>query len=678
MKHRLSSFIQAITFRYQRTALALLGLLSLVTLVIALSGLGDATLRAEWPRLAGMLACLGVLLGLAWLTPLRLLTVWGQLVLLGLELMAAAGAQLLTAAPLIDYLYLIIVLQGIILFRPWIWAITAVSIWAIWALVRYQLSNDLIAWLQSNLAIAFPATCAIIAVFIYVRHLHRREQMQYMLQQMQQRYAIFSSLLRDIQQRVAQEERQRLLHLLTHEIQQALAVAEQSMNSALITAQSNLGRLQTALELSRATAATAIERLRSTVLALRYLPQQPKLSSPLAAVGALDDSLISPRPNHVLAWILPSLFVSISLGLAMLQPHQLSASGLLWLLALGGLLIIASACTQQARRTLFVHLGLAAQTLTITLMAAVTNLLPLLWGFLLVAWQMASRLSLVQWLLFTALFPLLLALTGLWQPVIIDPTTTVSLILAAMLVSAPLLLARYQMQRRQQVELQVKLLETEMQQQADEIQAITVAAERARLAREMHDDLGSKLVLINLELQLAAELAAEDPVAARDHLVNSRELLHSAWRNLLAVVDANLPVHSETLVADLRQLAMHCAHSTRSRVELDIQGRLDQLTAAVAHCIYRAVQEGLTNACKHARASVIVAQVKAEGDCVVVTITNDDQPDRTLPAIDLGSGSFGLIGLRERVEALGGGFEAGPLPDGGWRLRLVLPTEHKE
>ena len=224
----------------------------------------------------------------------------------------------------------------------------------------------------------------------------------------------------------------------------------------------------------------------------------------------------------------------------------------------------------------------------------------------------------------------------------------------------------------------IELLETEMQQQADEIQAITVAAERARLAREMHDDLGSKLVLINLELQLAAELAAEDPVAARDHLVNSREMLHSAWRNLLAVVDANLPVHSETLVADLRQLAMHCAHSTRSRVELDIQGRLDQLTAAVAHCIYRAVQEGLTNACKHARASVIVAQVKSEGDCVVVTITNDDQPDRTLPAIDLGSGSFGLIGLRERVEALGGGFEAGPLPDGGWRLRLVLPTEHKE
>jgi len=48
------------------------------------------------------------------------------------------------------------------------------------------------------------------------------------------------------------------------------------------------------------------------------------------------------------------------------------------------------------------------------------------------------------------------------------------------------------------------------------------------------------------------------------------------------------------------------------------------------------------------------------------------------PKVDLGSGSFGLIGLRERVELLGGGMEAGPLPDGGWRLRLVIPFEAED
>ncbi|MCX7858775.1 MAG: histidine kinase [Chloroflexus sp.] len=675
MNRRLSSLIQTMTLRYQRAALAFLVLLSLVTLVVALSALGDATLRAEWPRLVGMLACLGVMLGLAWLTPLRILTVWGQLALIGFELAAAAGAQLLTAAPLIDYIYLVLVLQGIILFQPWVWAIMAIGVWAIWAIIRYQLSNDLIGWLQSNLAIAFPATCAIIAAFIYARHVHRSEQMQSLLQQMQQRYAAFSAFLRDVQQRAAREERQRLLRLLTSEVQQALANAEQSVTAALAMAQTNLGRVQAALDLPRAAAATAIERLRATVMALRYQPGNDAQPSRLALAGAVDETLIAPRPNHVLAWLLPSLFVSLSLGLALLQPHPISLGALLWLLALGGLLIVSSACTQQVRHAVFVQLGLAAQTLTITLMAAVTNLVPLLWGLLLVAWQIASRLSFLQWLLFAALLPLLLVVAGFWQSVFLDVTTTVSLIVAIALVSTPLLLARYQLRRRQQVEWQVKLLEAEMQQQASEMQAITTAAERARLAREVHDDLGSKLVLINLELQLAAELAAEDPSAARDHLANSRELLHSAWQSLVAVADADLPVQSATLVESLRQLAMQCAQSTRAQVKLDVQGDVDHLAAPVAHCLYRAVQEGLTNACKHARADAIAVQVKVEGSYVIVTITNNHHPDRVLPPLDLGSGSFGLIGLRERAEALGGGLEAGPLPEGGWRLRLVLPAE---
>lgn len=668
------SLIRTVTSRYQRTALAFLILLSLVTLVVALSALGDATLRAEWPRLAGMLACLGVMLGLAWLTPLRVLTTWGQLALIGLELAAAAGAQLLTAAPLIDYIYLVLVLQGIMLFRPWVWAIMAVGVWAIWAVVRYQLSKDLLGWLQSNLVIAFPATCAIIAAFIYARHVHRSEQMQAMLQQMQQRYAALSAFLRDVQQRAAREERQRLLHLLASEVQQALVNAEQSVTAALAMAQTNLGRVQAVIDVPRAAAANAIERLRATVMALRYQSGSDESPPRLALTGAIDETLIAPRPNHILAWLLPSLFVSLSLGLALLQPHPLSLGVLLWLVALGGLLIVTSACTQQVRHAVFVQLGLAAQTLTIGLMAAMTNLLPLLWGLLLVAWQMASRLSLLQWLRFVAVLPLLLIVVSFWQPFALDVTTTVSLLVAMVLVSAPLLLARYQLRRRQQVEQQVKFLEAEMQQQANEVHKIAVAAERARLAREMHDDLGSKLVLINLTLQVAAELAAEDPAAACDHLANSRELLGSAWQSLLAVVDAELPVGA-TLTETLRQLARQCAQSTRARVELDIQGEVDHLAAPVIHCLYRTVQEGLTNACKHARADTITVQVKVEGGCVVVTITNNDCPDRVLLPVDLGSGSFGLIGLRERAEALGGGLEAGPLPAGGWRLRLVLPAE---
>lgn len=678
MKHRISSFVQAVISRYQRAALAFLVLLSLVVLVVALSALSDPVLRTAWPRLIGMLACLVGMVGLAWITPLRLLTVWGQVILIGLELAAAAGAQLLYPTPLIDYIYLILVLQGIMLFRPWLWAIMAVGIWIIWAIVRYRLSHDLIGWLESNLAIAFPATCAIIAAFIYARHLRRSEQVQQMLQQMQQRSAAFSTFLRDVQQRVAHEERQRLLHLLADEVQQALAQAEQSITGALAVAQTNLHRLHAVLDLPRAAAATAIDRLRSAVTALRFQSDDTRQPTRLALANTLEETLIAPRPYSVLAWLLPSLFVSLSVGLALIQPNPLSLPALLWLVVLGGLLIVASACTQHVRQTIFIQIGLVVQTLTITLMAAVTNLIPLLWGLLLVAWQMASRLSTLQLIFFGSIFPLLLLGIGFWQSLTLDAATILGLGVALALVGAPLILARYQLRRRQQVEWQMQLLAAEMQQQANEIQTITIAAERSRFAREMHDDLGSKLVLINLELQLAADLATEDPAAARDHLAHSRELLHSAWQSLLAVVDADLSIQPEDLTQNLHQLVRQCAQSTGITVELNLHGDINQLPAPVAHCVYRAVQEGLTNACKHASADTIIVYVSTEGGYVVVTVTNNDRSDQPRSHIDLGSGSFGLVGLRERAELLGGGIEAGALPAGGWRLRLVLPIDHEE
>jgi Signal transduction histidine kinase len=77
-------------------------------------------------------------------------------------------------------------------------------------------------------------------------------------------------------------------------------------------------------------------------------------------------------------------------------------------------------------------------------------------------------------------------------------------------------------------------------------------------------------------------------------------------------------------------------------------------------------------------ADTMVIDIKADGGYVVVTITNNDRSDRMSPRVDLGSGSCGFIGLRERVELLGGGMEAGPLPDGGWRLRLVIPFEAED
>jgi signal transduction histidine kinase len=100
---------------------------------------------------------------------------------------------------------------------------------------------------------------------------------------------------------------------------------------------------------------------------------------------------------------------------------------------------------------------------------------------------------------------------------------------------------------------------------------------------------------------------------------------------------------------------------------------LQSLSDQVATAIYRTVQEGLTNARKHAQPREVDVHVDVHGGFVAVTVRNDGVVYAGAP----GPSSYGLLGLRERAEELGGGCEGALNPDGGWRLRMVLPVDER-
>jgi signal transduction histidine kinase len=625
---------------------------------------------APW-RLWTMLALALAHLVAAVLVPARLLPLWARITYIVAQVGVTAAVQALAPAPLIAYVYLAIVLQAMVLFPLWLWIPLAVAIYAVWS--GLLIASGLLTWLQNNLAIAFPATCAIIAAIFYLRQQRRSEQVQQMLQQAQQRYDSLAGGLRDLQQRAMQEERSRLLQTVFGEMQTALGRAEQSAAQALVAAQSNLARLQATVAQTRDSAAGAVERLRNTVAALRLGALEPPADVPLptlVAVGPGDEAVLSPRSTRVLTWVLPGVFVALAVGLTMSSQWPVAWDTLIAVLLCSACLMAAYVGTQFTRNPLLVQAGLAGQIIAVVVMTAVTHTLPLLLGLLLVLWQLALRLPLRQIVLYLAGVPAALALAlGRWRPeqlgldaVLVGAVATVSVV-------APLLLARRQLERRKQAELRVALLTAEIEQQTAEVRALAVASERSRLAREVHDDLGSRLVLINLRLQLVEELAEEDSEAALEELRRSRELLHDAWRGVLTVADAELPLAGTTLTAALRALA--APSGAPPRVALTLDGDLDGIDAPVAATAYRVVQEGITNARKHGGARVVEALVVEVAGYVTVTVTNDGPP----AAQRSSAGSYGLIGLRERAEALGGRMEAGPLPGGGWRLRAVLPTE---
>ena len=104
-------------------------------------------------------------------------------------------------------------------------------------------------------------------------------------------------------------------------------------------------------------------------------------------------------------------------------------------------------------------------------------------------------------------------------------------------------------------------------------------------------------------------------------------------------------------------------------VELHVEGTPEPLPAGVDLTAYRLVQEGLTNAIKHARARRAEVVVRYGDGHVELTVTDDGSGDGGGE-----SGGHGLVGMRERVSVYGGEFDAGPLPTGGYQLRARLPV----
>jgi signal transduction histidine kinase len=203
--------------------------------------------------------------------------------------------------------------------------------------------------------------------------------------------------------------------------------------------------------------------------------------------------------------------------------------------------------------------------------------------------------------------------------------------------------------------------------------ADAVAADRRRIARELHDLLASSLGVMTVQASAAAELVPADPARAAAAVAEveraGRAALAGGGRLLRLVRedDRNGTVPQPGL-AELAALADDCA---RAGLEVELEdAALGRVPAGVAVSLYRIVQEALTNALKHAPGSRVRVRLSRGPGGVAVEVANGrpGSPPRTIAR-----SGHGLTGLRERVEVFGGTLEAGPTPEGGFRLAATIP-----
>ncbi|MFE0273440.1 sensor histidine kinase [Streptomyces sp. NPDC058992] len=215
-----------------------------------------------------------------------------------------------------------------------------------------------------------------------------------------------------------------------------------------------------------------------------------------------------------------------------------------------------------------------------------------------------------------------------------------------------------------------------------------VAEERLRIARDLHDVVAHHIALVNVQAGVAAHVMDKRPDQAKEALSYVREASRSALNELRTTVgllrqsgDPEAPTEPAPGLAVLDPL-LDGFRRAGLPVELARTDRDTALPAAVDLAAYRIVQEALTNVRKHAgataRAEVSVVRV---GRTVEVTVLDDGRPAGTVregadgdPAAGGGSGGHGLIGMRERVTALGGTLTAGPRYGGGFRVQAILPV----
>ncbi|NJM07839.1 hypothetical protein HC891_19060 [Candidatus Gracilibacteria bacterium] len=389
----------------------------LITLVLLAMLLALFTVDREAAQAGGLVlpaALLGSLLLAAWLVPVRRLPTWAQVIYLALQCALTTAARAVLPLPAIDYVYLVIVLQAITLLRLWIWIPFAVGVWLVWSGAVIIDTASALAWLKSNLALAFPTTCVIIAAVVYVRQQRRSEQVAQMLQQVQQRYDTLAVGLRELQQRYTLEERQRLSQTLAADMVQALERTEQQITQAIGHAQSNLARMQGALAQTRLAAAQSLDGLRATVAALRGTDERLLTERAVSSVPSLrEEAIVSSLSAKVLGWVLPGVFIVLALSLVLLQT-PFSPLLLLEFSLFACALMAVYLCTQHVRNPVLVQLGLGGQALVVLAMVAATHSLSLLLGLLLVVWQLATRLTPVQIALFGLTSPPTLGMV-LWR-----------------------------------------------------------------------------------------------------------------------------------------------------------------------------------------------------------------------------------------------------------------------
>ena len=219
---------------------------------------------------------------------------------------------------------------------------------------------------------------------------------------------------------------------------------------------------------------------------------------------------------------------------------------------------------------------------------------------------------------------------------------------------------------------QAELASVEAERAKEEHGRAKVLEERARLAREIHDVLAHTLGGLVVQLDAADAVLGEagDPEKGRSLVVAARRL---AVEGLVETRRAIAALHFDPVVLPEMPAALAGSDSGDGHVTSKLTGAPRDLAPNTSLAVYRTAQEALANARKHAPGSQVAVSLTYEAATVLLRVANDGPPGCTdVQTLAATGGGYGLAGITERAELLGGTLRAGPSQE-GWVVELRVP-----
>jgi signal transduction histidine kinase len=227
---------------------------------------------------------------------------------------------------------------------------------------------------------------------------------------------------------------------------------------------------------------------------------------------------------------------------------------------------------------------------------------------------------------------------------------------------------------RQRASIELACRAEELEAERELFARESVRYERVRIARELHDIVAHCVSLMVVQANAGERLATADARRAAEAFDSISDAVRQAddeINRLVELLAASSPAVPSAGLRIVEELVSR-AQASGLAISCQLSGDIDELSDAGADAAYRLVQEGITNAMKHAPGSSVDITVSGQADGCDVRVVNG--PGGAAPSGLEGSGGHnGLAGMRERFAQCGGTFDFGPTADAGWQITGHLP-----